>query len=189
MAKKKMNWYATINRSSKNQMGTKVRLYFNLHPQTLTFLKSREREILELQQSSPDSLPSFQLPEEAWTIIAKELKIKSENDKFTKIYYKTKEICIINHIDYKGDIYETELLRTAAAEKREKDKEVAMSRLSKSEKQVMLVINGDYKWKHICYVDKPTEPKKLYKKAILSLLDKNLIYFDKKDKLYKEIIE
>lgn len=117
--KSKSNWYATINRSENNMAGTKIKLTHAKHPHILEFLRKRWDEICKFNETNPEATPSYNMPDAAWDIISKELKIKSGTDRFTKVYYKTTEICVLNHIDFKLDITQTEVLRNDAKIQRE----------------------------------------------------------------------
>ena len=133
--KKKSNWYATVNRGSNNIAGTKIKLTHEKHPFTMEFLKQRWDEIRDLHVTNPEATPSYSMPDEPWGIISKELKIKNGSDKFTKIYYKTTEICVINHIDFKLDITQTELLRIEAQKQREHEEAKAKKEEAKKKRE------------------------------------------------------
>ncbi|RLI52190.1 hypothetical protein DRO61_00235 [Candidatus Bathyarchaeota archaeon] len=130
--KKKLNLYATINRGATMKHGTKVRLNWDKHTILLRFLQERYQEMIDLKESSPDTVPSFSLIEEDWNVIKAELSEK-EHD-FTKIYYGAEEVCIICVRDYRSEIMDFELLREESVRQQKVKEEMEKEEEKKSKK-------------------------------------------------------
>jgi len=116
----KQNWYASVNRSGNNKIGTTIRLTDIKHPAILAFISQNFERVEELLTINSEQLPAFLLNNKEWDRIAKNLKSGYKN-KFVKVLYGSSEFCVICHKDFKQEIMDTELVRVAAEKKRDEE--------------------------------------------------------------------